>query len=431
LEYAGQLSKAPGLFRYHPRLKERAKGCVGMANQQTHRLLTINVGSSSLKAVLYRLGPAERLEYRATAERIGISNSSLRIADAQGTELLHRSDDLPDHATALDSLVTWLREERMDEELTAIGQRVVQGGGRYRAPTLITDTLLEDLRSLVALDTEHLPQAIQVIESTREAFPSVPQVACFDTAFHRQMPRVAQMYPLPRELWDAGVARYGFHGLSYEYILQELRSLDGDSADGRVIVAHLGNGASMAAVHHGVAVDTTMGLTPTGGLVMSTRSGDLDPGVLLFLLESRGLTPAALSHLVNKEAGLLGVSGSTADMQDLLASEATDSRAADAVALFCYQARKILGGLVAALEGLDTLVFTAGIGEHSAAIRARICDGLGYLGLEVDPARNAVHAPLISRDASRVVVRVIPTDEDMMIARHTHSVIVEEGATHV
>jgi acetate kinase len=238
------------------------------------------------------------------------------------------------------------------------------------------------------------------------------------------------MYPLPRDLRDAGVERYGFHGLSYEYVLQELRTLDGQAADGRVVVAHLGSGASMAAVHHGVAIDTTMGLTPTGGLVMSTRTGDLDPGVLLFLLQSRGLTPAALSHLVNKEAGLLGVSGSTADMQDLLGRAATDSRAADAVALFCYQARKLLGGLVAALGGLDTLVFTAGIGEHSAAIRARICEGLSYLGLEVDAARNAEHAPIISSHASRVAVRVVPTDEDLMIARHTHRLILEEGAHH-
>jgi acetate kinase len=195
-----------------------------------------------------------------------------------------------------------------------------------------------------------------------------------------------------------------------------------------VIVAHLGNGASMAAAHHGMGVDTTMGLTPTGGLVMSTRSGDLDPGVLLYLLESRGLDAAALSRLVNKEAGLLGVSGSSADMQDLLAREAADPRAAEAVELFCYQARKFLGALVAALGGLDTLVFTAGIGEHAAVIRARICDGLQYLGLEVDAARNARHAPIISSDASRVVVRVIPTDEDLMIARHTYRLIAEKGA---
>jgi acetate kinase len=401
-----------------------------MTIQPTKRLLTINVGSSSLKAVLYRLGPAQAVEIRATAERIGISRSCLRIADAQGNVLVDRSDALPDHAIALEMLFAWLRTQRLDEGLRAIGQRVVQGGSRYSAPTLITDTVLAELRSLVSLDTEHLPQAIRVIERIQDAFPTIPQVACFDTAFHRQMPRIAQMYPLPRGLWDAGVARYGFHGLSCEYILQELRALDSAAADGRVIVAHLGNGASMTAVHHGIGVDTTMGLTPTGGLVMGTRTGDLDPGVLLYLLESRGLDPAALSRLVNKEAGLLGVSGSSADMEDLLAREATDPQAAEAVALFCYQARKFLGALVAALEGLDTLVFTAGIGEHAPVIRARICDGLGYLGLEVDTARNANHESIISTDPSRVVVRVIPTDEDLIIARHTHRFIKEGGADH-
>jgi acetate kinase len=402
-----------------------------MASQRTTRLLTVNVGSSSLKAVLYRLASTETVEVRAAAERIGIPNGCLRISDAYGNVLLHRLDVLPDHATALQELIGWLRAERLDDGLCAVGQRVVQGGNRYSAPTLITDEVLTDLQSLVSLDTEHLPQTIDVIERVRLAYPRIPQVACFDTAFHRQMPRVAQMFPLPRDLWDTGVMRYGFHGLSYEYIMQELRGLDAVAADGRVIIAHLGNGASMAAVHRGLGIDTTMGLTPTGGLVMSTRSGDLDPGVLLFLLESRELDTADLSRLINKEAGLLGVSGSSADMEDLLAREATDPRAADAVALFCYQARKFIGALSAALSGLDTLVFTAGIGQHSPAIRARICDGLGYLGLQLDAARNAMHAPVISCDASRVVVRVIPTDEDLMIARHTHRLITVEGARRV
>jgi acetate kinase len=392
-----------------------------MAIQPTRRLLTINVGSSSLKAALYRLGPGEAVEIRAAVERIGISDSHFRIADAQGTDLLDRTDSFPDHTSALEVLFAWLRAQRLDEGLLAIGQRVVQGGSRYSTPVLISGTVLAELHSLVPLDTEHLPQALSVIESIQRMFPTIPQVACFDTAFHRQMPRVAQMYPLPRRFWDEGVARYGFHGLSCEYILQELRELDG--AAGRVIVAHLGNGASMTAVRDGIGVDTTMGLTPTGGLVMSTRAGDLDPGVLLHLLESRGLDTGALSRLVNKEAGLLGVSGSSADMQDLLAREATDLQAAEAVALFCYQARKFLGALVAALEGLDTLVFTAGIGEHAAVIRARVCDGLRYLGVEVDAARNARHAPIISTDSSGVVVRVIPTDEDLIIARNTHRFI--------
>jgi acetate kinase len=394
------------------------------------RLLTINVGSSSLKAVLYRLGPAATVEVRAAAERIGTPNSALRIADAQGAVLFSHMEALPDHDAALNVLFTWLRAQRLDEGLRAIGQRVVHGGSQYSAPTLITDTVLAVLWSIVSLDTEHLPHTLRVIESIRNAHPTLPQVACFDTAFHRQMPRVAQMFALPREFWDAGVARYGFHGLSYEYILQELQRLDTAAADGRVIVAHLGHGASMAAVHHGVGIDTTMGLTPTGGLVMSTRTGDLDPGVLLYLLGSRGLDAAALTRLVNKESGLLGVSGSSDDMQALLAHEATDERAAEAVALFCYQARKSLGALVAALGGLDTLVFTAGIGQHAAVIRERICDGMEYLGMQLDPARNAVHAPIISSDVSRVVVRVIPTDEELMIARHTYRVIAAEGGDH-
>lgn len=402
-----------------------------MANQQTPRLLTLNVGSSSLKAALYRLGPAETVELRVSAERIGMPNSTLRVVDAQRSVLLDRADPLPNHAAALEVLFAWLRAEGLDEGLLAIGQRVVQGGSQYTAPTLITDEVVGVLRKLVPLDTEHLPQALEVIENVQRAYPTLPQVACFDTSFHRQMPRVAQMYPLPRDLWEAGVVRYGFHGLSYEYILQELRALDAAAADGRLVIAHLGAGASMAAVHQGVGVDTTMGLTPTGGLVMSTRSGDLDPGVLIYLLEARRLDPAALNRLVNKQAGLLGVSGTSADMQRLLEQEATDPHAADAVALFCYQARKLLGALVAALGGLDTLVFTAGIGEHSAVIRARICAGLEYLGLQVDPDRNSTHAPIVSSDASRVVVRVIPTNEDLMIARHTHRLIAEGGAVHV
>jgi len=391
------------------------------------RLLTINVGSSSLKAVLYRLDPAESVELRASAERIGIVNSRLRLTDGDGAVLLEHSDDLTDHAAALQVLFDWLRTTGMDQDVRAIGQRIVHGGSHYSRPTLITDDVIRKLRTLIPLDTEHLPQALSVVEFVQRAYPTLPQVACFDTAFHRQMPRVAQMFGLPRELWDAGVARYGFHGLSYEYILGELQRLDRRAADGRLIVAHLGNGASMAAIHHGVGIDTTMGLSPTGGLVMSTRSGDLDPGVLLHVMESRGLDTAGLSKLVNKQAGLLGVSSTSADMQDLLESEADDPRAADAVALFCYQARKFVGALVAALGGLDTLVFTAGIGERAAPIRARICDGLEYLGLLIDAERNDVHASIISTAASRVVVRVMRTNEDLVIARHTRRLIEEGG----
>jgi acetate kinase len=312
-----------------------------------------------------------------------------------------------------------------------VGHRVVHGGSTYSEPCLITDQVMADLRRLVPLDPDHLPQALAAIESVGRAFPAIPQAACFDTAFHRHMPRVAQMYALPRDLWEAGVRRYGFHGLSYEFIMRELRALDAAAADGRVIVAHLGNGASMAAVRAGVGIETTMGFTPTGGLVMGTRPGDLDPGVLLYLLQSRGMDAAALSTLVNRQAGLLGVSGASGDMRDLLGKAGDDARASEAIDLFCYQARKFLGALAAALDGLDTLVFTGGIGEHAAVVRERICADMTFLGLLLDPARNARHAPIISEDGAPVTIRVMATDEDVMIAEHTYDLPRREGGTDV
>jgi acetate kinase len=320
-----------------------------------------------------------------------------------------------------------LHQDDDDQGLDAVGHRVVHGGSHYSQPRVITPQLVATLRELVPLAPDHLPQAIDAIEAVGHAYPALPQVACFDTAFHRHMPKTAQMYALPRQLWDTGVVRYGFHGLSCESIMHQLRAVDrtvpvaqrGEAADGRVIVAHLGNGASLTAVHHGASVETTMGFSPTGGLVMGTRAGDLDPGVLLYLLEEQGLTPSVLNTLVNKQAGLLGVSGISADMHDLLARESTEPHAAEAIELFCYQARKFVGALAASLGGLDTLIFTAGIGEHAATVRQRICTGLAFLGIQVDPRRNEAHAPVISPDDSPVTVRVMKTDEDLMIARHT------------
>jgi acetate kinase len=245
------------------------------------------------------------------------------------------------------------------------------------------------------------------------------------------MPRVARLFALPRHFADEGVLRYGFHGLSYEYVMGELRALDPEAATGRVVIAHLGNGASMVAVRGGVGVDTTMGFTPTGGLVMGTRSGDLDPGVLLYLLEERGLSPPEIGELINRRAGLLGVSETSADMRDLFGREADDPRAAEAISLFCYGAKKFLGALVAALGGLDTLVFTGGIGEHAAPVRWRVCEGLEFLGIRLDPDRNAEHSSIISRGGDPVTVRVIPTDENLMVARHTRRLIApitKEGA---
>jgi acetate kinase len=390
------------------------------------RLLTINTGSSSLKAALYPLreGVAETPELRAEASRIGGQGGGMRLADAHGETLDERQDDLADHAAALEALLSRLQDRGLgrDDLLAAVGHRIVHGGDRHREPQRVAPGVVADLRALVPIDPNHLPQAIAAIEAMGRAYPAVPQVACFDTAFHSRMPSVARLYALPRDLAEGGIVRYGFHGLSYEYVMSELRRVDREAYDGRVVVAHLGNGASMG----GVGVDTTMGFTPTSGLVMGTRSGDLDPSVPLFLLEERGLTPTEVSDLLNKQAGLLGVSGTSADMRDLLEREAYDGRAAEAVALFCYQAKKFLGALAAALGGLDALAFTGGIGEHAAPVRERVCEGLEFLGIRLDTERNAAHAPLISSDAAAVSVRVVPTDEDLMVARHTRRLIEQE-----
>jgi acetate kinase len=295
---------------------------------------------------------------------------------------------------------------------------VVHGGSRYWEPEIVTPVLLSALEKLIPIDPDHLPHAITGLRAVAKAYPDVPQVACFDTGFHRTLPAVARRYALPQELADEGVIRYGFHGLSYEYVVEELRGLEGPAAGGRVIAAHLGNGASMAAIRQGHSIDTTMGFSPAGGLVMGTRCGDLDPSVPLYLIRELGMSAEAVSTLVNKRAGLLAISETTEDMGDLLAMEATDPRAAEAVALFCYQARKYLAALTAALGGLDTLVFTAGIGEHAAPVRARICDGLDFLGIELDPERNARHGPVISSDRSRVTVRIVHANEELVVARH-------------
>ena len=387
------------------------------------RLLTINTGSSSLKATLYTY-PGLALDATARAERIGQPGSRLNVRLASNDADEERTGDLPDHAAAMRTLLDWLRERDLARRFAAVGHRIVHGGAEYRDPQRVTPALVAALHALVPIDPDHLPQALAAIAATSEAYGDIPQFACFDTAFHRTMPPVAQRYALPHRFAEAGMLRYGFHGLSYESILDRLRDLDPSAATGRLIIAHLGNGASMVAVRDGASVETTMGFTPTGGLVMGTRTGDLDPGVLLYLLQQEGLDAAAVSELVNRQAGLLAVSETSSDMRDLLERAARDPRAALAVALFCYQAKKYLGALAAVLGGLDTLVFTGGIGEHAAPVRAEICAGLGFLGIELDRGRNTVHAPIISADGSTVTVRVIPTDEDRVIAQHTARLLI-------
>jgi acetate kinase len=294
----------------------------------------------------------------------------------------------------------------------------------HSAPERVTQELLDELRRITPYDPEHLALEVELIEAFRQRHPRLPQVACFDTAFHHTMPRVASLLPIPRRYEAAGVRRYGFHGLSYEFLIDELARLgDPAAAKGRVILAHLGNGASLAAVRDGKSIDTSMGFTPTAGLVMSSRSGDLDPGLVSYLARTEQMTATQFQEMVTHASGLLGVSEISSDLRDLLARESDDVRAAEAVALFCYQAKKWIGSFAAALGGLDTLVFAGGIGENAPLIRERICDGLGFLGIQLNQKHNARNAPLISLDADRVKVRVIRTDEELMTARSVSRVL--------
>jgi acetate kinase len=323
-----------------------------------------------------------------------------------------------DQAAAVNLLIEKLEHLVKFSSIVVVGHRVVHGGNRFFQPELITPDLLHELRKIVPYDPDHLPGEIEAIETFRALDPELPQVACFDTAFHRDLPRVAQIIAIPRKYEAAGVRRYGFHGLSYAYLMEELAKVAGaDVARGRVILAHLGSGSSLAAIRDGRCIETTMGLTPTSGLVMGTRCGDIDPGVVRYLMRARGLTIDQFHGLVNHESGLLGVSETSSDLRDLLAREHDDLRAAEAVSLFCYRAKTWIGALAAALGGLDTLVFAGGIGENSCDIRKRICDGLEFLGIFLDERRNAANAPIISTEDGRVAVRVIPTDEESQLAR--------------
>ncbi|MGH6899994.1 MAG: acetate/propionate family kinase [Geminicoccaceae bacterium] len=394
-----------------------------ITNPQPVRILTINGGSSSLKFALYHMGEPDTLLWSGRMEGIGLEAGRFHVKDARGAVLIDQQLALPDHESASRRFLDWLRQCENGRGLDAVGHRVVHGGIHYTRSQPITPEMEAELETLGRLDPEHLPHELKVIRAMRQAYPDLLQVACFDTAFHRQMPKVAQMLPLPRALFDEGIVRFGFHGLSYEFLIQELARVAGAAAArGRVVIAHLGNGASMAAIRDSHSIDTTMGFMPSGGLMMSTRSGDLDPGVLLHLLQQRGLSPTDVNAMVNHGAGLLGVSGIAADMQQLLVEEATSPHAAEAIALFCYSAKKFLGALAAVLGGLDTLIFTAGIGENSPAVRERVCANMEFLGIQLDPLRNQQNAAIISPDHGRVSVRVMKTNEELMIAKAVHRI---------
>ncbi len=380
-------------------------------------VLTINGGSSSIKFAMYTFGKPPRRVLSGHLDRIGSPGTTLTFTDQTAPQPSSCPVDAADTGSAVNFLIDWLEKQPVFDDVKAIGHRVVHGM-EHTEPERITPQLLDELRQISAYDPDHLPGEIKLIEAFQTRHPAMLQIACFDTAFHHTMPRVAQLLPIPRRFDAKGIRRYGFHGLSYAYLLDELGQLAGaETAKGRLILAHLGSGASLAAVREGKSIDTSMGFTPTGGLPMSTRPGDLDPGVAWYLMQSEQLTPQQFSQLINHESGLLGISETSSDMQDLLARQADDSRAAEAVALFCYQTKKWIGSFAAALDGLDTLVFSGGIGEHAPEIRARICAGLTFLGIAIDEPRNQANADIISTDASRVTVRVIPTDEERMIAQ--------------
>jgi acetate kinase len=381
-------------------------------------VLTINGGSSSIKFALFQAGTGLERHLGGRIEGIGLRQGSFKVKGLNPADSLSQAIVAPDHTVAVGVLMDWVEQRIANGVLAAVGHRVVHGGPNYWEPQEITPVMIKELRQLSPFDPEHLPEEILLTEAFHRRFPDLPQVACFDTAFHHDLPRLARLLPLPRRYEAKGIRRYGFHGLSCAYLIEELaRVADPRAANGRVILAHLGNGASVTAVRGGRSVDTSMSFTPTAGLPMSTRSGDLDPGLVWFLTKTEQLDAKNWNELVNFQSGLLGISETTSDMRELCEREAEDVRAAEAIGLFCYQIKKWIGAFAAALGGLDTLVFSGGIGENAPPVRARACEGLGFLGIQLDETRNQANKSVISADSSQVAVRVIPTDEEQMIAR--------------
>jgi len=381
-------------------------------------ILAVNGGSSSIKFALFEAGDPPRRVLGGEIQRIGLPEATMRVRGVAPADSFSQSVTAPDHTAAAGVLMDWVEQRIGREALAAVGHRIVHGGPKYIEPQCITAEMLGELCRLSPFDPEHLPEETLLAEAFHRRFPDLSQVACFDTAFHHDLPRVSRLLPIPRRYEEQGVRRYGFHGLSYAFLMEELMRLGGkDVAEGRVILAHLGNGASLAAVRHGKSVDTSMAFTPTAGVPMSTRSGDLDPGLVWYLARTGGLDAAQFNEMVSFHSGLLGVSETSSDVRDLLDREAGDVRAAEALALFCYQVKKWVGAFAAALAGLDTLVFSGGIGENSPVIRGRICEGLDFLGIRLDGGRNSTGDAIVSATDGRVTVRVIHTDEEYTIAR--------------
>jgi acetate kinase len=381
-------------------------------------ILSLNAGSSSLKfAVFHMASGSERALASGEASGVGQGGGRIALKTENRGVVVDRPGEFPSHAQAMKAMLVLLGENGLDR-FDGAGHRMVHGGRDLFEPQKVDKSLVERLREVVAFAPLHLPSQIAIIESLAQHSPRLAQVTCFDTAFHRSIPEAARRFALPRFLFDEGILRYGFHGLSYEFVVNAL----GTKLGRRAVIAHLGSGASMVALKDGKPIDTSMGLTPSGGFMMGTRSGDLDPGILLYLLE-RGWTGERITDTIEHHSGLAGVSGVSSDMRILLERRRSDARAAEAVDMFCYQAQKFVGAFAAALGGLDSLVFTGGIGEHAAEVRKEICAGLNFLGINLEEALNSAHARVISTADSDCTVRVIATNEELMVARHTYRVL--------
>lgn len=380
-------------------------------------ILAVNGGSSSLKFALYENTANPKIIISGQIKRIGLSGTKFTVTNHVSNEKNNIKLNTSDFKEVIVFFIQWLQKQKDFEKITGIGHRIVHGMKHTKAE-IIDDNLLKELEQIRKYDPDHLPSEIEIVRIFKKQFPYLIQIACFDTAFHTTIPPVAKTFAIPKKYYDEGIRRYGFHGISYSFLLEELKKKNAKEANGKIILAHLGNGASIAAVKNGKCLDTSMGFTPAGGIVMSTRSGDLDPGIAWYLME-KGVNAKQFNDLINHQSGLLGISGISSDMRDLLQKEKENKDAALAIEIFCYQIKKYIGGYVAALAGLDILVFSGGIGENAAAIRSRICKDLKYLGIELNEKKNNKNERLISGDKSKVKVYVISTNEELMIVKET------------
>ncbi|MBA3829321.1 MAG: acetate/propionate family kinase [Taibaiella sp.] len=379
-------------------------------------ILSINGGSSSIKFAIHKIEQSLIQLLSGEIENIGTENTKLNFNNFNTHQKSTIDIKAVSYTNASTFLVDWLEKQGFDP-VRAIGHRIVHGM-KHTEPERITPELIDELKNISAYDPEHLPQEIKLIELFSTRFPAIPQIACFDTSFHTSMPVIAKLLAIPRRYYSMGIQRYGFHGLSYSYLMEELKRITSDKvAKGRIILAHLGSGASLAAVKDGKSMDTSMGFTPTSGLMMGTRAGDLDPGVAWYLMKSEKLDPKQFNDLINYQSGMLGISEVSSDMQELIRNQGKDNRVGEAIELFCYQIKKWIGSFATVLGGLDTLIFSGGIGENSPEVRGRVCEGMKFLGIELDQARNLKNESIISSEMSNVCVRVIKTNEELMMAR--------------